>query len=132
MKFIACILFILSIPSYALALMGSDLLKACHETIRLLDNPESRHSSCSDCEGAPDKVSPKAQCYGFVTGARLLGSLYEDKPPEARLFCIPHGVKNEQLARVYLKYLEQHPEKIHLNASSLLIECFTISFPCDM
>jgi len=77
-------------------------------------------------------ISPKEQCYGFITGARLLGKLYEDKLSEARLFCIPYGMQNEQVARIYVKYREQHPEKLHLNAFSLLIECFKNAFPCGM
>ena len=132
MKLIACIILILSFPSYAVALKGSDMLKACHETIWLRDNSENRDTSRSDCEDTLDQVSPKEQCYGFITGARLLGKLYEDKPSQARLFCIPYGVQNEQLARIYVKYLEQHPEQLHLNASSLLIECLKNSFPCGM
>ena len=132
MKFITCIILILSIPSYAVALMGSDMLKACHETIWLADNLENSDTSCSDCEDTLDQVSPEAQCYGFITGARILGNLYEGKPIEARLFCIPSGVQNEQLARIYVEYLEQHPAQLHLNASSLLIECLKDSFPCGM
>ena len=132
MKAIACIILILSIPSYAVALKGSDMLKACHETIRLVDNLESRNTSCSDCEGTPDQVSPEAQCYGFITGARLLGKLYEDNPDEASLFCIPYGVQNVQLARIFVKHLEKHPEQLNLNASSLLIECLKNAFPCGM
>jgi hypothetical protein len=122
----------LCIPSYASALKGSDMLKTCHETIELADTPQSRDTNCSDCEGTRNEVSPKAQCYGFIAGARLLGRLYENESPEARLFCIPYGVQNEQLARIYVKYLEQHPEQLHLNASSLLMECFKNAFPCGM
>lgn len=132
MKAIACIILILSIPSYAVALKGSDMLKACHETIRLADKADSRDTSCPECEGTFAQVSPKAQCYGFIAGARLLGRLYEDKPSESRLFCIPNGVQNEQLARIYVKHLEQHPEQLHLSASSILIECFKNAFPCGM
>ena len=47
------------------------------------------------------------------------------------IFCIPAGVTNRQITEVVSKYLKDHPEKLHLNASDLVIDAIQTAWPCD-
>lgn len=44
--------------------------------------------------------------------------------------CIPTGTTNEQHLRVIVKYLRDHPEKLHEPAGSLSLEALKAAFPC--
>lgn len=50
--------------------------------------------------------------------------------PDAQLLCLPDGIGNEQFIRILLKYLDQHPEKLHLPAAQLVYDAMQDVFPC--
>jgi hypothetical protein len=45
------------------------------------------------------------------------------------IFCLPDGVTNGQLAKVVIKYLDDHPEDLHSTADSLCGVCVDESVP---
>jgi hypothetical protein len=63
-------------------------------------------------------------CVRFIDGYR--------QPPSAnlKLLCPPDGVSNGQLVKVFVKYLDQHPEKLHLPAVQLVYDATNDAFPC--
>ncbi len=70
-------------------------------------------------------------CAGYVTGIVDSHETLTDWGSVGKEFCLPEGVDTEQLARVALKHLESHPEKLHLTAHSLIINAFIQAFPCN-
>ena len=66
-------------------------------------------------------------CVGFINGYRQLATML----PEQKLLCLPsENVPNGQLIKVVVKYLDQHPEKLHLPAAQLIYESTNEAFPC--
>jgi hypothetical protein len=45
-------------------------------------------------------------------------------------YCIPDPIDTYQIAKVYSKYLDDHPEKLHLSASSTLSNALMEYFLC--
>ena len=80
-------------------------------------------------------VSAIAQgfCFGMMQGITSTNKYYQVTLGKKRaLFCTPEqNIKNGQAARIVLKYLKEHPEKLHENDSVLAIEAFMEAFPCE-
>ncbi len=68
-------------------------------------------------------------CLGFIEGYRQLAPML---PPSAnlKLLCLPAEVSNGQIVKVVVKYLDQHPEKLHLPAAQLIYNATNEAFPC--
>lgn len=70
-------------------------------------------------------------CYGYIAGANdyqqaMVGWGYIDKPP----YCLSESVTTDQLVKVVTKYLNERPEKLHLDAGSLVANALNNAFPC--
>ncbi len=72
-----------------------------------------------------EDVFGAAVCSGFVLAARDLVSTLQSK------ICIPVDVTNGQMARVFVKYMEEHPQDLHMRASFLFLLAAREGFPCD-
>jgi hypothetical protein len=59
-------------------------------------------------------------CMGYVQG---VADAYADA-------CPPEDVQAEQVIRVAVKYLNDHPEKLHLNRAALTKAALKQAFPC--
>ena len=57
----------------------------------------------------------------------LLGWSYLDEPH----FCTPDSGSADQLVKVVTKYLNEHPEDLHLHAGSLVANALHEAFPCS-
>lgn len=66
------------------------------------------------------------ECGGVVSTLMFFRSLLQPKYS----FCAPDGVINEQAARVLVKYLRSHPERLHLNLRGLANDAFREAWPC--
>jgi len=44
--------------------------------------------------------------------------------------CIPEGVKMGQVLKVVMKYIDDHPEQLHLPARNLVLDSVANAFPC--
>ena len=70
-------------------------------------------------------------CFGFISGIVDLNSMDEDvlkKPSHA--WCIPSGVSTAQLAKVVLKYSNDHPEELHFPGVMVVAGALVGAFPC--
>ena len=79
------------------------------------------HENCSSTS-----LADKQECIGYVIGVLdALGSL--PKP----MFCIPlEVVSRQQVSDVVRRWLENHPEKRHYAANSLVFHAISQAFPC--
>lgn len=68
-------------------------------------------------------------CYGFIFGARDVISIWRESGSELNT-CIPSKATNGQLIRVFVKFLEDHPERLHERATDLFVVAAEEAFPC--
>jgi hypothetical protein len=66
-------------------------------------------------------VAPTGLCAGYVLGVT---------DTTLDLYCFPPGVTRMQIRGVAVKYLNNHPEKLHLLAPGLVIKAMQAAFPC--
>ena len=82
------------------------------------------------CES--DSAGEYNTCIGYVMGisdyqTTLLGWSDLDEP----YFCTPAGAMGSQLVKVVTKYLNEHPEKLHVSASGSVANALRLAFPCN-
>lgn len=65
-------------------------------------------------------------CAGIVSGLLWVG---RSLPPERR-FCFPKGATIIQAERIVIKYLDQHPEQLHLDFRGLVLDALKNAWPC--
>lgn len=61
--------------------------------------------------------------------------VYEDdsiasQPMANSLVCVPTGATYEQVVRVIVKYLRDHPERLHRPRRQLMLAALEAAFPC--
>jgi len=69
-------------------------------------------------------------CFGYVVGVADAGATFVDEDIRSSR-CIPFNVMGSQLVRVVTKYLQEHPEELHLTASGLVAIALRDAFPCE-
>jgi hypothetical protein len=81
---------------------------------------------CSAPKGSP----AWSVCYGYISGAvdafGALAGLHLVDP----MICTPPTVTVGQVFAVAQKYLDEHPDQLHFDASSILLEAVGKAFPC--
>lgn len=107
----------------ASAITSDELLKNCQEAVD--DNVHSYLKA--------------GLCYGYIDGfqgmhynmAYILSYPDTSKGEKFLLFCIPEDVTRQQLAKIIVKYLNDHPEELHYSAHTTLYVIFKKYFPCE-
>lgn len=95
---------------------GNQLLQACNQAIKYFDSDERSN------------VFNAGSCWGYI---RAANDMYEIMAQDSiRTICIPSETGTQQMIRVVVKYLIDHPERLHNVASLLIYEAFKESFPC--
>ncbi len=99
---------------------GNMLLNACTSALKekLTDN---------------SSVSDASWCIGYLQGIGSLKVYYDvmSRKGGNRLFyCVPDNVPVDQKIRVVVKFLNDHPERLHELAIVLTIEALQQAFPC--
>lgn len=99
---------------------GMDLLRACNTIIQA---EEGKEVAMGD-----QLLSLYWTGYlgGFNDAAVLI-----DTAVSHGIYCVPsQGIENDQLVRVVKKYLDEHPEDLHLTARILVLLALREAFPC--
>ncbi len=79
-----------------------------------------------------DAMWPIGSCLGFLNGVIDMATIArEESPKTAQFFCIPRTVTGAQLAKVFVKYSDNHPEQLHLPAAVIVVLSFKDAFPCS-
>jgi hypothetical protein len=84
---------------------------------------ESGSSLLSECE----EPVMEFVCIGYVTA---VFDTSKGKTWEGYRYCTPPNVTPGQLQKIVIKHLNEHPEKLHKSASSLVQEALFEAFPC--
>jgi hypothetical protein len=108
------------IAAHAGASTGNELLSACKTMIRLIDNGY-KSDSANDAYDA-------GVCLGFTSGVR--STIFMVELPESIRSCTPTKATMSQLARVVVKFLEEHPAQLDGEQTLLTMLALKEAFPC--
>lgn len=128
---------------------GNGLIEACGAMIDLVDSP----TSVLSLQGSAlaDKMGKLSWCLGYLqatqdilftreinlaviatTGVTLIGPDKEKAYAfdTLQVACIPYDASPLQLGRVLLKWLRDHPERLHEPPIILVLDSLKAAFPC--
>ena len=113
----SCLFVLLFLFSLNANADGNSLLKNCKALIEV-----DQGNSIANPIGV-------GQCAGYLQGMSDLNALYLSyKQPT--FFCMPSKVNNGQKAKVIVKYLNDHPEKLLEIDGGIVLMAFMDAFPC--
>lgn len=98
----------------AMAADGNDLLKWCQDV-------NSDNSATKSSFGAGYCMGTMSTVYTLVDYINSSLSMEMCPPPE---------ITNEQMARIVVKYLQESPEVLHLDAATLTFSALRTAYPC--
>ena len=100
---------------------GNRLLKACGQMIRGIEG-EKQDS---------EQLMEAAYCFGYIAGfldAYAWGIEIREVQP---LYCLPDdGIEEGQAARIIVKWMTDHPDKLHLYDAEIMLRALRDAFPC--
>jgi len=99
---------------------GNEFLSKCSSAVKLLDNEKLSNSEMQDAEW----------CLGYVEGIADGIEIVSETSKSARLYCMAEDVTTGQGVRVFVKWLRDHPEKLHNSGRILVVASFVNAFPC--
>lgn len=99
---------------------GNKLLKECREGIAYIDGGHE-----------PESLFGVGQCIGVIQGTLDTLDLTHALLNSPKLVCLPNGgLETLQIMKIVVKYLNEHPDRLHLNESGLISTALLVSFPC--
>jgi hypothetical protein len=128
---------------------GNGLLDYCNHVVELMDNPTSQTNPDDPVKFA-DNMMKFGWCSGYIQAMRenidgwqlkfvvqFVPNDGQKKPQPARLYAdedyyaitIPPEVSVGQIARVLVKWLRDHPERLHEPPPILTIDAIKNAFP---
>jgi len=111
-KIIFVLFFLFGTSSPVHAYDGNFLLKICKEG--------SKIEYYGMCVGL---------LYGFLEGFEYSMEMIM-KNKKTKFWCEPEKMETSQLIKVYLKYLNEHPEKLHFRYEDSFTDALLTYFPC--
>jgi hypothetical protein len=81
-----------------------------------------------DAEGAS---IVEIHCMGFISGVADMLSVLKYRSLNSYRACVPDGVTEEQLEKIFKKYADDHPEQLHLSAADVVSTAIATAFPCQ-
>lgn len=69
-------------------------------------------------------------CLGFIHSNEQEEMVRKMSDNAKKMYCMPKDITDEQLARVLIKYLEGHPDQLHLAASQLIWMAYSNGWRC--
>jgi len=84
-----------------------------------------------------DTFFETGQCLGFLTGISDSINIMEETVPNpssrrniSAHICKPESVTIVQLEKVWIKWANEHPERLQFTAVSLVMQAFAEAWPC--
>jgi Rap1a immunity proteins len=119
---LACSIFSSSVRAQTTT--GSDIISKCKQAVASADSPSA----------TVNHYEP-GFCAGFVAGINETEAMWQasdkdDHRDHLLSFCFPDTSTDGQLLRVFVKYLEDHPEELHESAAFLYLKAMHRAFPC--
>jgi hypothetical protein len=70
-------------------------------------------------------------CMGFIAGVADMLSVLKYRSLNPYRACVPDGVTEGQLEKIFKKYADDHPEQLHLSAADVVSTAIATAFPCQ-
>jgi hypothetical protein len=108
------------------ALSGNDLLRECTFALRFDDGDRALIN---------EELTYGAHCGGYLLGfyegygAKAAADKVLGGTPN-REVCFPDNLPTDQMVRVVVKYLREHPERLNQAPGLLVVGAFYGAFPC--
>jgi hypothetical protein len=80
-----------------------------------------------------EEFKKSGTCMGFIAGVLdrdTIATTDETGHPAGRNFCVPAEASTTQLAKVVVKYGDDHPQQLHLPAVVIVLLAMKDAFPC--
>lgn len=117
---IALLILVCSLPASA-ELDGNFMVRACHLAV---DHENGQRLSEDE---SIDELSCVSYISGYLDALHFVSLLGKSDIA----FCLPQGsLSVPQAERVYVKFLDSHPEQLQENAGMLLGLSLVVAFPC--
>ena len=84
-------------------------------------------AECANSASAFDQ----GKCLGFILGVADTMEWTVSLGAVTKTYCAPEEARGAQVTKVVVKYLDSHPEQLHLAAASLVVVAFEDAFPCQ-
>ncbi len=123
-KYIALLIFTLSLPLRSQAQHATAPLKTGNDFLHQCDEAKLNHS---DAVAAAQYMRCMGYIQGFLEGHTTLIAVSGAKPS----YCYPENVDTGQVRRIVIKSLKDTPEKTHLPISLLVEKSLIDAFPCS-
>lgn len=91
---------------------GKDIKASCQS---VADGPKTEYESAM-----------ALHCMGFVRAVLFLGRRLEERDR----FCPPGGVHVTRATGIFVKYLDENPDKTQLDIEDLAVQAFQKEWPC--
>jgi hypothetical protein len=117
MSRLAVVCFIVLTASFSVA-QSKDKLGTQNGTTLLAN---CAHAARDDADPTAPLPSEDGFCYGYILGV-------EDA--SGHTHCRPEGTTMIQNVRVVVKWLRDHPERLHERADTLILQALKTAFPC--
>jgi len=101
---------------------GKGLLTVCNVALKSITDGMD---NLSDLE-----LMNSSFCIGLAVGIKVSNVMEQASADDNLQYCIPSSASPEQLIRVLVKYLENHPENLHETPAVLISVAFIKAFPC--
>lgn len=146
--------FLVAVPAHAQEVKfpkdGNGMLEFCGSLVASFDSPPSQTGSTTEYLHS---TFNRGWCAGYLHAmretivfwqlqvAKTVAVVGENQNPPAEelkqmvskspdMTCIPNEVNLAQMARILVKWLRDHPERLHESAIILTLDAFHDAFPC--
>ena len=124
---------------------GNGLLDYCGVVVNELDSPPTHIDAVRElkfgwCVGYLQATEERILNWRMAAAIQIIAAQNAGKPAPAHMWadedyvgtCIPDEAPVAQLARVVVKWLREHPEKLHELKSFVVVEALKNAFPCPV
>jgi len=124
---IAVIMVMLSVvPAMAVQRSGNDLLIDCSNLVK----------AEAAATVSRDHLLGMGYCIGLIDGLVTFNYVYEAVLQAAAVdnmvqMCLPERISTRKSAAVIVKYLEEHPGRLHESGQALAAQALVSAYPCS-
>ena len=92
-------------------------------------SPLNGENLTKDCASSANTLA--ILCTGYLVGALDMLDSMEVSTDVPEVACVPADVTGQQMAKVIVKYGNDHPEELHLQGIAFTLNAFRTAWPCS-
>lgn len=110
--------------------LGEQLVTSCRAPAEV----ERSIGSTMPMKDLLEEFKKSGTCMGFIQGiidSDTIAHTDKNGHPVGRNLCVPTEASEGQLAKIVVKYGDDHPEQLHLPAAVIVLLAMKNAFPCQ-